>query len=107
VNRRFSGTANSYDRVVARVPWLWGMAFYASRPRRVVRLVRTVPLAPDAAVGAAPVAGRAARRAGRVIPDVGHWKQCRGHPQQAAGDHGVSTCEHPPRLFAAGRPSGW
>jgi 1,2-diacylglycerol 3-beta-galactosyltransferase len=42
VNRRFSGTANSYDRVVARVPWLWGMAFYASRPRPVVRLVRTV-----------------------------------------------------------------
>src|SRR5579859_1289060 len=42
VNRRFSRTANSYDRVVARVPWLWGVAFYASRPRPVVRLVRTV-----------------------------------------------------------------
>jgi 1,2-diacylglycerol 3-beta-galactosyltransferase len=42
VNRRFSRTANSYDRFVARAPWLWGVAFYASRPRPVVRLVRTV-----------------------------------------------------------------
>ena len=42
VNRRFARTANSYDRVVARVPWLWGVAFYASRPRPVVRLVRSV-----------------------------------------------------------------
>lgn len=71
VNRRFSRTANSYDRVVARVPWLWGMAFYASRPRPVVRLVRTV-------------ASRLTRRAAlrqlldeppdvlvSVIPDVG------------------------------------
>jgi 1,2-diacylglycerol 3-beta-galactosyltransferase len=42
VNRRFSRMGNSYDRVVARAPWLWGVAFYASRPRPVVRLVRTV-----------------------------------------------------------------
>jgi 1,2-diacylglycerol 3-beta-galactosyltransferase len=42
VNRRFARTTNAYDRVVARVPWLWGMAFYASRPRPMVRLVRTV-----------------------------------------------------------------
>jgi UDP-N-acetylglucosamine:LPS N-acetylglucosamine transferase len=40
VNRRFSRTANSYDRFVARAPWLWGVAFYASRPRPVVRLLR-------------------------------------------------------------------
>ncbi len=42
VNRRFSRTANSYDRFVARAPWLWGVVFYASRPRPVVRAVRTV-----------------------------------------------------------------
>ena len=40
VNRRFARTANSYDRFVARAPWLWGVAFYASRPRPVVRLIR-------------------------------------------------------------------
>ena len=42
VYRGFAGPSNAYDRFVASAPWLWGAAFYASRPRPVVSLMRRV-----------------------------------------------------------------
>ena len=40
VYRGFAVPSNAYDRFVARAPWLWGAAFYASRPRPVMSLAR-------------------------------------------------------------------
>jgi len=71
VNRRFSRTANSYDRFVARAPWLWGVAFYASRPRPVVRLVRTVASRLTRRSALRQLLGEPPDVLVSVIPDVG------------------------------------
>lgn len=42
LNQRFAGTTNAYDRVVARVPWLWGTTYHLTHQRPVMWLLRQV-----------------------------------------------------------------
>src|SRR5258705_13012471 len=46
VYRGFAAPSNAYDRFVARAPWLWGAAFYASPPRPGMSLARRVGTRP-------------------------------------------------------------
>jgi 1,2-diacylglycerol 3-beta-galactosyltransferase len=42
LNQRFAGTTNAYDRVVARIPWLWGTTYHLTHQRPVMWLLRQV-----------------------------------------------------------------
>ena len=91
LNQRFAGTTNAYDRVVARVPWLWGTTYHLTHQRPVMWLLRQVGSrftrraalhrlvegeAPDVIVnviadlGQLKVLPRVARAAGRPAPPV-------------------------------------
>ena len=91
LGRLFSGTTNVYDRMVARVPRLWGTTYHLTRQRPVTWLLRQVGArftrraalhrlvdgeAPDVIVnviadlGQLKVLPRVARAAGRAAPPV-------------------------------------
>jgi len=69
--------------VVARVPWLWGMAFYASR-RGGGAAGAHGGLAPDAAVALRQLLDEPPDVLVSVIPMWGNWSSAARHPQQAA-----------------------